>query len=169
LAEGKILLMTVASRDTFRSTGMAALQIGAVAALYYATGKLGLLQQLVRGQVTPLWPPTGIALAGLLLIGPRVWPGIALGAFLINIPPVLTACHQTCRQTPSARRFGQHIAHTTAAAATKAMIGGDLASTRPDLAGALRCDQHDDRAELAGVAQDCVCNVLWRTLAHRRG
>jgi integral membrane sensor domain MASE1 len=64
---------------------MTALQIGAVAALYYASGKLGMLQQPVRGQVTPLWPPTGIALAGLLLIGPRVWPGIALGAFLVEV------------------------------------------------------------------------------------
>ncbi|WP_225835266.1 MASE1 domain-containing protein [Streptomyces sp. NK08204] len=64
---------------------MTVLQIGAVAALYYALGKLGLLQQLVRGQVTPLWPPTGVALAGLLLLGLRIWPGIALGAFLINI------------------------------------------------------------------------------------
>ncbi|MER6077052.1 MASE1 domain-containing protein [Streptomyces sp. NPDC001833] len=64
---------------------MTALQIVTVAALYYASGRLGLLQQLVRGQVTPLWPPTGIALAGLLLFGLRTWPGIALGAFLINI------------------------------------------------------------------------------------
>ncbi|MEU6218260.1 MASE1 domain-containing protein [Streptomyces sp. NPDC047022] len=64
---------------------MTALQIGAVAALYYASGRLGLLQQLVRGQVTPMWPPTGIALAGLLLIGLRIWPGIALGAFLANV------------------------------------------------------------------------------------
>ncbi|CAM5709881.1 hypothetical protein SALBM311S_10037 [Streptomyces alboniger] len=39
----------------------------------------------MRGQVTPLWPPTGIALASLLLRGPRVWPGIALGAFLVNV------------------------------------------------------------------------------------
>ena len=34
-----------------------ALTILAVAALYYARARLGLLQQLVRGQVTPLWPP----------------------------------------------------------------------------------------------------------------
>ncbi|MGW2896458.1 MASE1 domain-containing protein [Streptomyces sp. NPDC001212] len=78
--------MTVASRDRLRRVGLTALRIVAVAALYYAFGRLGLLQQLVRGQVTPLWPPTGIALAGLLLFGLRVWPGIALGAFLINIP-----------------------------------------------------------------------------------
>ncbi|MEU6667972.1 MASE1 domain-containing protein [Streptomyces sp. NPDC046727] len=66
---------------------MTALQIGAVAALYYVSGKFGLIQQLVRGQVTPLWPPTGIALAGLLLFGLRIWPGIALGAFLVNLSP----------------------------------------------------------------------------------
>ncbi|WP_392674102.1 MASE1 domain-containing protein [Streptomyces sp. LN785] len=65
----------------------------AVAAVYYGAARLGLLEQLVRGQVTPLWPPTGIALAGLLLFGLRVWPGIALGAFLINVsigPTALT-------------------------------------------------------------------------------
>ncbi|MFB7186678.1 MASE1 domain-containing protein [Streptomyces sp. NPDC056178] len=57
----------------------------AVAVCYYATGRLGLLQQLVRGQVTPLWPPTGIAVAALLLFGVRVWPGIAIGALAVNI------------------------------------------------------------------------------------
>lgn len=62
-----------------------ALTILAVAALYYATARLGLLQQLVRGQVTPLWPPTGIAVAALLLFGARVWPGIAVGALAVNI------------------------------------------------------------------------------------
>ncbi|MFD9500975.1 MASE1 domain-containing protein [Streptomyces sp. NPDC060035] len=56
----------------------------AVAALYYATARLGLLQQLVRGQVTPLWPPTGIAVASLLLFSVRVWPGIAVGALAVN-------------------------------------------------------------------------------------
>ncbi|MBO8185274.1 MASE1 domain-containing protein [Streptomyces spirodelae] len=79
--------MNATHRDRLRRGGITVLQIGAVAALYYASGRLGLLQQLVRGQVTPLWPPTGIALAGLLLIGPRIWPGIALGAFLINFSP----------------------------------------------------------------------------------
>jgi integral membrane sensor domain MASE1 len=36
---------------------------------------------LVHKQVTPLWPPTGIAIVCLLVYGVRVWPGIALGAF----------------------------------------------------------------------------------------
>src|SRR5262249_18498623 len=30
------------------------------------------------------WPPTGIALAALLLLGRRAWPGIFLGAFVAN-------------------------------------------------------------------------------------
>ncbi|WP_405429018.1 MASE1 domain-containing protein [Streptomyces erythrochromogenes] len=66
--------------------GSAALRIlAAVAAVYYAAAQVGLLHQLVRDQVTPLWPPTGVALAALLIMGLRVWPGIALGAFLVNV------------------------------------------------------------------------------------
>ncbi|MGW0985881.1 MASE1 domain-containing protein [Streptomyces sp. NPDC002486] len=77
--------MAVARQVRPRRDVRVALQICAVAALYYGSAELGLLQQLVRGQVTPLWPPSGIALASLLLLGPRVWPGIALGAFLANV------------------------------------------------------------------------------------
>ncbi|MET7519359.1 MASE1 domain-containing protein [Streptomyces sp. NPDC005480] len=78
--------MTVARQERLRRGAAAALEICIVAAVYYGSAKLGLLQQLVRGQVTPLWPPTGIAVASLLLRGPRVWPGIALGALLVNAP-----------------------------------------------------------------------------------
>ncbi|MFJ2199129.1 MASE1 domain-containing protein [Streptomyces violaceusniger] len=63
-----------------------ALRLVAVAALYYAGAWIGLLQELVRDQVTPLWPPTGIALACLLTLGPTAWPGIALGAVAVNAP-----------------------------------------------------------------------------------
>lgn len=50
--------------------------------MYFATGRLGLLEEVVisHAHITPLWPPTGVALAGLLLLGVRIWPGIALGA-----------------------------------------------------------------------------------------
>ncbi|MEU6086552.1 MASE1 domain-containing protein [Streptomyces sp. NPDC047085] len=78
--------MAVVWHDRLRRGGVAVLEICVVAALYFGSAKLGLLQQLVRGQVTPLWPPSGIAVASLLLRGPRVWPGIALGAFLVNLP-----------------------------------------------------------------------------------
>jgi len=55
-----------------------------VAVVYYLTARLGLLQELVRDQVTPCWPPTGVALFALLVFGLRLWPGIALGAFTVN-------------------------------------------------------------------------------------
>ncbi|HEX6684436.1 MAG TPA: MASE1 domain-containing protein [Candidatus Limnocylindrales bacterium] len=62
------------------------LGIAAVAAMYFAAGQVGLELALVRGQVTPLWPPTGIALACLLVWGWRMWPGITLGALAVNAP-----------------------------------------------------------------------------------
>ncbi|MGW0284429.1 MASE1 domain-containing protein [Streptomyces sp. NPDC003236] len=77
--------MTEARRERLRRGGLAALEVCVLAALYYGSARLGLLQQLVRGQVTPVWPPSGIAVAALLMRGPRVWPGITLGAFLVNI------------------------------------------------------------------------------------
>ncbi len=55
-----------------------------LAALYFAAAKLGLSMAFVAEQVTAVWPPTGIALAAVLLLGYRVWPGIWLGAFLAN-------------------------------------------------------------------------------------
>lgn len=59
-------------------------RVGILAAIYFAAAKLGLLLAGMHGNVSLVWPPTGIALAALLLLGYRLWPGIALGAFLIN-------------------------------------------------------------------------------------
>src|SRR5690348_67349 len=56
----------------------------AIAAVYLAAAKLGLSLAFAAPQVTTVWPPTGIALTAVLLLGRRVWPGIALGAFLAN-------------------------------------------------------------------------------------
>lgn len=57
-----------------------------VAAAYYVTARLSLRLALVGESVTPVWPPTGIALVALLWFGRRVWPGIALAAFFVNLP-----------------------------------------------------------------------------------
>jgi PAS domain S-box-containing protein len=59
-------------------------QILVTAAVYFAAAKLGLRLAFVAEQVTVVWPPTGIALAALVVFGPRLWPGIALGAFAAN-------------------------------------------------------------------------------------
>jgi PAS domain S-box-containing protein len=60
-------------------------QVAAIAAVYYGAGRIGLSLALPPGHATAVWPPSGIALAAVLLLGFRVWPGIWLGAFLANI------------------------------------------------------------------------------------
>ena len=53
--------------------------------IYYVAAKLGLRLAFLHPSATPVWPPTGIALAALLLLGPRIWPAILVGAFLVNV------------------------------------------------------------------------------------
>ncbi len=60
-------------------------KIAILAGVYFATAKVGLMLAFVHANATAVWPPTGIALAALLLLGYRVWPGIFLGAFLVNV------------------------------------------------------------------------------------
>jgi PAS domain S-box-containing protein len=47
-------------------------------------GKMGLAIPFTSGNVSPLWPPAGVALAATLLFGYRIWPAVALGAFIVN-------------------------------------------------------------------------------------
>ncbi len=58
--------------------------VALLAGIYFAAAKLGLSLAGMHKNVSLVWPPTGIALAALLLFRYRMWPGIALGAFLIN-------------------------------------------------------------------------------------
>jgi signal transduction histidine kinase len=58
--------------------------LAAVALAYFVAAKFGLALAFSTKQVTALWPPTGIAVASLLLGGYRLWPAIYLGAFAVN-------------------------------------------------------------------------------------
>jgi PAS domain S-box-containing protein len=59
--------------------------VGILAVIYFIAGKLGLMLASLHASASPVWPPAGIALAGLLLLGYRAWPGIFIGAFLVNV------------------------------------------------------------------------------------
>ncbi|MFF9481756.1 MASE1 domain-containing protein [Streptomyces sp. NPDC014733] len=69
-----------------------ALKVLALAVAYFVGARIGLLEQVVIDGtvVTPMWPPTGIALSCLLVFGLRTWPGILLGTFFViaGIGPV---------------------------------------------------------------------------------
>ena len=62
-----------------------AASLAGLTALYFAAGKLGLSLALAHPNASPVWPPTGIALAALLLLGQRAWPAVLVGAFLVNV------------------------------------------------------------------------------------
>lgn len=55
-----------------------------LAAVYYFAARLGLRFAFINSSVTTIWPPAGIALAGFVLFGYRVWPAIFGGAFFAN-------------------------------------------------------------------------------------
>lgn len=85
-----------------------------VAATYYLTGRLGLLLAIPPGYASAAWPPSGIALAAMLLVGWRVAPGIWLGSFFLNLGTQFSAA------TPL-ESFGVPAAIATGAVAQAAL------------------------------------------------
>jgi integral membrane sensor domain MASE1 len=78
-----------------------------LAAAYLLTARLGLTLALPPDyKATAIWPPSGLALAALLLYGRRAWPGVWVGAFLANVWDALDPA-----------RAGSAAAHPLAAAA----------------------------------------------------
>ncbi|HEY0408824.1 MAG TPA: MASE1 domain-containing protein, partial [Candidatus Dormibacteraeota bacterium] len=78
-----------------RGAAVTAARLLLVLGAYYLSARLGLLLSFHNTNVTPVWPPSGIAVAALLLLGRRVWPALTLGALLANLstglPPAVAA------------------------------------------------------------------------------
>ena len=60
------------------------LSLLSLAVAYFVLAKVGLALASLHPSASPVWPPSGLALAAFLLWGNRVWPSIALGAFFAN-------------------------------------------------------------------------------------
>src|SRR5262245_52548303 len=60
------------------------LRLLALGATYFVLAKLALKLASVHPSASPVWPPSGLALAAFMLWGNRVWPAIAAGAFLAS-------------------------------------------------------------------------------------
>src|ERR1039457_2936454 len=52
----------------------------AVGLAYFVLAKLGLRLASINPSASPIWPPTGLALAAVLLGGLRIWPAIFVAA-----------------------------------------------------------------------------------------
>ena len=71
-----------------------AFAIAILASVYVVAARAGLMMDAVGGFATLVWPPSGLALAALLIFGRRLWPGILIGAFAANLltgAPILVA------------------------------------------------------------------------------
>jgi integral membrane sensor domain MASE1 len=61
------------------------IEFAAVAVVYFGVAKLSLTLASIHPSATPIWPPTGLALAAVLLWGHRIWPAIFAGALVVNL------------------------------------------------------------------------------------
>ncbi len=99
------------------------LRLTLVFGLYLAAGKLGLAVPFTSGNVSPVWPASGVALGAVLLWGYDVWPALAAAAFFVNyLSPI-----------PAVSCMGIALGNTLSA-----LLGGYLVrrfvSDRPSLA-----------------------------------
>src|SRR3954468_8923222 len=82
----------VATKMTSEGATRNAAKLALVGGAYFATAKLGLQLAFAHESITAVWPPSGIALAAVVVWGSRMWPGVAIGAALANAttgnPPV---------------------------------------------------------------------------------
>jgi PAS domain S-box-containing protein len=111
-----------------------------VSGAYIGAAKLGLsLDDVSHGVITPVWAPSGIALAALLILGVRFWPAVALGAFVANATSDASlgvAAGITLGNTAAAvagtvlvRRFGFTPALDRVRSVLSLVVGGALLAT----------------------------------------
>ena len=81
---------------------------------YFALAYLGLRLASINPSATPIWPPTGLAIAAILLWGNRIAPAIFIAAFLINqltAGSVFTSLAIACGNTLEAVIAGYLVRH----------------------------------------------------------
>jgi len=131
-------------------------KLAAMAAAYYVVGRLGLLLAIPPGYATAVWPASGIALAGTLLFGYRVWPGILLGSFLINLRTSLdtTSTASILNTTALAAGIGM-------GASLQAIVGALLIRRFTQYPTALVEARDIIKFLLLGGPVSCLVNATW--------
>jgi len=73
----------IGTMQSRRFSGLPLIVVFAI--IYLIAGKIGLHLASLHASASPVWPPAGIALAAMLLLGYRAWPAIFIGAFVVNL------------------------------------------------------------------------------------
>lgn len=103
------------------------LKILVFAGIYFCAAQLGLLLAFAHSNATPVWPPSGIAVGALLLLGARAWPGVAIGAFAANFVVFTanqTATGVTALALSSSIAFGNTLEAVAASCLLRRWLGG---------------------------------------------
>ncbi len=90
------------------------------AIVYFAAAELGLSLASVHTNVSPVWPPAGIAIASLLIFGWRLWPAIFIGALVANLHT----------QIPVAAATGIAVGNTLEALAAFVLLNRNIRLSR---------------------------------------
>jgi PAS domain S-box-containing protein len=117
-----------------------------LASVYFSAAKASLLLAIPPGYATAVWPPSGIALAALVLLGTRYWPGIWIGASIVNLT--------VAASFPEAAAIA--TGNTLEALAGAALIGRVIGSSNPIGRG-------EDVVKFVAIA--ALCPVIAATVA----
>ena len=131
---------------------------------------------LEKTNASPVWPPSGIALAAVLLLGYRVWPGILLGAFFANVVAFLAnqaASALTIAVVSSAIGIGNTLEAVVAAFLLRRWVGARSPFDRAQdvfrftaaalLACCVAASVGATGIALAGIAPPFVYGTIWLT------
>jgi PAS domain S-box-containing protein len=131
-------------------------ELAAMVAAYYLAGRLGLLLAIPPGYATAVWPASGIALAGVLLFGYRVSPGILVGSFLINLQTSLdtTSTASILNTTVLAASIGM-------GASLEAIVGAFLIRRFTQYPTAFVESRDIIQFLLLGGPVSCLVNATW--------
>src|SRR5215471_16841580 len=153
----------------WRSPLLKQLLIGAAASgAYILAAKLSLRLATVHPSASPFWPPTGIAIVTLLLLGLRYWPAIFVGAFIANLTTagsVLTSmgigagnCLEAVTAAYLVSRFasGKGVFDSTWGILRFALYGGILSTSIAATLGVTSL-------ALGGFAPWHEYGIIWRT------
>ena len=119
-------------------------QVLAVAAMYFVSAQIGLALAFEKTNVSPVWPPAGLALGAMLLFGRRIAGGIVLGEFAANLVQFIAN-----KPAPLPNLIGVSVL-IGLGNAVEALVGHALCSLRPG--GRRLPERVGDWAAFVGIA-----------------